>query len=59
MSSRTPALPARFGIMVKAPKATTAAMGRFTYRHQRQSRYWVRNPPRMSPNAAPPMAIEA
>ena len=36
-----------------------AAMGRLTYRHQRQSTYWVRKPPRMSPNAEPPMAIVA
>ncbi len=34
-------------------------MGRFTYRHQRQSTYWVRKPPRMSPKADPAMAMVA
>ena len=30
MSSRTPEVPERFGIMVKVPMATMAAIGRFT-----------------------------
>ncbi len=31
--------------------------GRADTGHQRQSTYWVRNPPRMSPKAAPPTAM--
>ncbi len=52
-------MPWRVGINAKAPKRTSAAIGRLTYRHQRQSTYWVRKPPRMSPKADPAMAMVA
>lgn len=39
------------------PRKATRANSRFTYRHQRQFRYWVRIPPSSSPTAPPVPAI--
>src|SRR5215470_12555547 len=42
---------------VTAPTAAMAAKNRFTYRHQRQDRYSVSNPPSTRPTAPPAPAI--
>jgi hypothetical protein len=45
------------GSRTSAPASATAANNRFTYRHQRQSRYWVSAPPSTSPISPPAPTI--
>ena len=45
------------GRRITAPTAAIPAKNRFTYRHQRQSRYSVSKPPRSRPTSPPPPAM--